>query len=134
MSSEEDDDGEDGQPLSDLAAEVEARAAADEDEKDVFEEAFEEVDAENLDAETVWADLLADDGPAAINPPEAEDDADRDVRVISKRTCHDCRFFSKPPSVHCNHDGTTIREAVDMERYEVVDCPMVVDSEDVGLE
>lgn len=137
----------DREPMADLAEEVRRResgsdsdsdsesgagAEAERDALDELEDAFREVEVGEVDEETVWESLAADDdagSTAAVDPPQSDTDEGRDVRVIPKSTCHTCRFFADPPAMGCTHEGTEIREMVDVDRYEVVDCPMVVDTE-----
>ncbi|GGL51050.1 hypothetical protein [Halocalculus aciditolerans] len=110
-------------PLADLAASVSEDAASDDDFDELFEEAGESV----IDGEDVWEELLDENGDAGLVAEVVDTDLDRDVRVIESRLCHGCPHFATPPDVHCNHDGTEIREVVDTDHFEVVDCPMVTD-------
>lgn len=125
-SSPEDDDVRGGTdadaPLSSLASSVEERRGRSADEPD--DELFREESVPEIDADVVW-DRLEDD-----DPPELPDDAERDVRVVEKRSyCEQCPFFSEPPEVSCTHDGTEILELVDMDHFRVVDCPKVREDE-----
>lgn len=73
------------------------------------------------------ADWVADAGDRAT------DHAGRDVRTISKATCHGCPHFGTPPELACTHEGTDILAMVDSDHFRVADCPMVVDDEeDIG--
>ncbi|MFB6196678.1 MAG: hypothetical protein ABEI52_00195, partial [Halobacteriaceae archaeon] len=86
----QDDESDERAPLSDLAEEVSQRkeqgdlgTAEDLDE-------FTEMDVEELDFDEIWADLESSGGePVAIAEP-LEEGIDRDIRVISKSTCHGC--------------------------------------------
>lgn len=114
-------------PMADLARQVEAdREPPDPDE------VFDAVETPDIDAEEVWADLEegVDADPVTTGEPVSGDGGD--VRVIPKRTCHTCPYFGAPPDLHCTHDGTEIRSVASPEEFEVVDCPMVVDEDDLG--
>ncbi|EMA65895.1 hypothetical protein C468_05293, partial [Halorubrum kocurii JCM 14978] len=51
-------------------------------------------------------------------------------RVVSKRTyCQQCPHFSAPPDVACDHEGTSIVEAVGFDEFRVRNCPMVDDDD-----
>lgn len=131
------DDAADGEPvadapLGDLAARVDdrrtERAAAAESEL------FTEQSAEEVDSDRLWEQVSgADDG---VSPDDAGEASPRDERVISKRSyCQSCEYFSEPPDVRCEHDGTEILEVVDLNRFRVVDCPVVREDElldDIG--
>lgn len=124
--SPEDDDARDGvdadAPLSALASSVEERRGQSADRPD--DELFSEESVPEIDADVVW-DRLEDD-----DRPELPDEAERDVRVVEKRSyCEQCPFFSEPPEVSCTHDGTEILELVDMDHFRVVDCPKVREDE-----
>jgi len=115
-------------PLSGLREDIEARrdrrANATPDAEDVFETGNDEP---VLDGEQVWEDLLegqADEAGMLAFGEQVEDET-ADVRIIPDRICHNCKYFADPPDLHCTHDGTEIRRVVDMDHYEVVDCPVV---------
>lgn len=139
-------------PLTDLAEEVGRRR--EERTADAVEEAFTEMDVEgDVDAEDVWdrldrnetttevedaaadpaLDAEADDDPVAAPVGESVD-VDGDERVIPSRICHGCRYFGSPPEMACTHEGTEIREMVDVDHYRVVDCPVIVDEGEFELE
>jgi hypothetical protein len=105
-------------PLGDLAARVnrEDRDALD------AEEAFEEIDAGEVNVEDVWEELEAGRERTGETVGEA---GGEDVRRIEKSVCHQCPNFGDPPELHCTNEGTTIREMPDNERFVVVDCPVV---------
>ncbi|MFB6112134.1 MAG: hypothetical protein ABEJ35_06325 [Halobacteriaceae archaeon] len=134
-----DGDTDDGQadraPMEELARRVEQRQeeAKDGADEERLEEAFEPVEQPNVDVDEVWADLNSGSEDEPITTGETVETAvDGDVRVIPKRTCHTCPYFGAPPDLHCTHDGTEIREVVSPDEFEVVDCPMVVDEEELG--
>lgn len=109
-------------PLSSLAASVENRRERTDARPD--DELFDEESVPEIDADAVWERLGEDE------PPELPDDTDHDVRVVEKRSyCEQCPFFSTPPDVQCTNDGTEILELVDMEHFQVVDCPKVRENE-----
>lgn len=132
-------------PLADLASEVDERRRDGSD-------AFESVEVGDLDGERLWEQVAgteaeADagveteaDGPTA-SPAEAaaSDDSPgdrpsgggRDVRTVSKDTCHRCPHFGDPPELACTNEGTEILAMPDADRFRVADCPMV-DDEDIG--
>ncbi|GGN08139.1 prolipoprotein diacylglyceryl transferase [Halarchaeum nitratireducens] len=106
---------------------VPALGDADED-GEAAGDLFEEVDVEGDPADaSAWETLTEGEVDSADS-----EDVDGTVRVISDRTCHGCRFFADPPALECTHPGTEIRRVVDSERFEVVDCPMVVEDIDVA--
>ena len=112
-------------PLGDLAARVEnqRRERGDDDHDDLFTEQ----QADDVDRETLWEQVTADDSAESV----AEDE--RDVREVSKRAyCQGCEHFSDPPDVRCGHAGTEILEAVDLEHFRVVNCPVVKEDERLG--
>jgi hypothetical protein len=99
-------------------------------------DAFESVNVGDLDGEKLWERLAAgDDGATVTVPPaeatEAEPDDGRDVRTISKRTCHGCPHFGEPPELACTHEGTDILAMPDSDHFRVADCPVVVDEESI---
>lgn len=118
----------DDAPLSGLRADIEERrrrrASSTPDVDEVFEEASSEP---VIDGEQVWKDLLEDSseeaGVLAFGDPV--EDEPEDVTVIPNSVCHSCTYFGDPPELHCTHEGTSIRKMVDMDHYEVVDCPIV---------
>lgn len=135
---------EDETPLSDLANDVRARRETDPTD----ESPFEAVDVETVDGEALW-DAVVDgtDGPSVSSsettdgPSEpssettngagdAGESADAEEYVVDKREfCQRCRFFSAPPAVACEHEGTDIVELVDGDRFRVRGCPMIDDDD-----
>lgn len=129
----QEDSEQDDSPLSDLRQRIDDAelppGADDVTEEDAdLETPFDEMDEAVLDAEDVWAELEAgaESEPIVTGDQVEKTDSSGDVRHIPKRVCHNCRYFSEPPSVSCTHEGTEIREVVSPEKFEVVDCPMVV--------
>ncbi len=121
-------------PLSGLRADIEERRQQRQSAAPDVDGVFEEAGSEPIvDGERVWEDLLdgqdAEAGVLAFGEPvEGEGE---DVTVIPSRVCHSCKHFGDPPELYCSHDGTTIRRMVDMDRYEVVDCPVVKNRSDL---
>jgi hypothetical protein len=107
-------------PLGDLAAGVDERRQR---RDAVDDELFESVDVGEVDADTLWEQVAAEE-PSVATPDS------RAVRELDKRKyCAGCPHFSRPPEVHCEHDGTDILGQVDMETFEVADCPIVLEDE-----
>jgi len=126
------DDDTDDAPLADLAEEIADRNAdADPFDGTGFEGSFTEMDVDEMDASAVWADLETGGEEPVVVAERLSAPGERDVRIIPKRTCHNCPYFGSPPNVECTHDGTEIRRAVGVEEFEVVDCPMVLGEEDL---
>lgn len=124
---------EDETPLSDLANDVRARRETDPTD----ESPFEAVDVETVDGEALW-DAVVDgtDGPSESSSEttdgagDAGEAADAEEYVVDKREfCQRCRFFSAPPAIDCEHEGTDIVELVDSDRFRVRGCPMVDDDD-----
>lgn len=112
-------------PLEDLADEL--RSDWREDLGEVAEDAFIEVEVDEIDRESIWAEL---EGTADAS---FEHSAENEERVIPKRSfCHRCRYFAEPPDMSCTHEGTEIIELVDMDHYRVLDCPIVLEYERTG--
>lgn len=90
---------------------------------------FEQVEVPEVDEEAVWSALDdgGDDGAALDELTDALDTGDEPVEAVVKKNqfCERCEHFSEPPEVACGHEGTEIRELVDVERFRVVDCPVV---------
>ncbi len=140
------DDADDGDgtapeaaPLSDLAGDLsEGDLAATE------EDLFEQKQTPEIDREALWRQV-ADEETAERAIEEMDIDADDPQvetpasperegveRVVEKSAyCHACPHFSSPPDVRCTHEGTEILEAVDMEHFRVVDCPIVQENEEL---
>lgn len=122
------DESEPQGPLSGLREDIEERRERRRDSAPAVEDVFESGSEEPvLDGEQVWEDLLAGQADEAgmLAFGEKVEGETADVRIIPDRICHNCEYFADPPDLHCNHDGTEIRRLVDMEHYEVVDCPVV---------
>ena len=123
-------------------------------EAPVADEAFEEVDVDDLDTDEVWTDIAegtSDDTPVTSddqtdNTPVTSDDQTGDTPVtpddqtdeeetveVSKHAyCENCRFLSEAPEIHCTHEGTEIVEFIDMETVRLSNCPIV--AERAGLD
>jgi hypothetical protein len=111
--------GRDG-PLGDLAAGIDGRQ---EQRTTTDEELFDEVDVGDVDADELWSQVESDG-------PTVEPRGEREVREVEKRKyCSQCPYFSDPPAVGCSHEGTDILQQVDMEHFEVADCPVVLEDE-----
>jgi len=111
--------GRDG-PLGELAADVDGRRERKTKADDAL---FDEVDVGEVDADELWSQVESDG-------PTVEPRAEREVREVEKRKyCSQCPYFSDPPEVACSHEGTDILQQVDMEHFEVADCPIVLEDE-----
>ena len=117
-----------GIPLSELRDDV----VEDADAPETVGELFHEERVEEVDSESVWADLLMGSGEtdAIFDPTSVEAELGREFQVVPKTLCHRCEFFGDPPTLHCTHEGTTIHETVDMDHYRVSECPMVRSDDD----
>lgn len=112
----------DDAPLADLAASVEDRPAPG--ERSPADGPFEEQDVTAIDTEVVWDRL---EGEASGSDHDA---GEREVRDIDAADyCKRCPYFSSPPEVRCTNQGTEILEVLDTERFRVVDCPKVRETE-----
>lgn len=108
------------EPLGELAAGVDGRRNRKPSTDDAL---FDEVEVGEVDADELWSQV-ATDGPTV------EARGGREVREVEKRKyCSQCPYFSEPPEVGCSHDGTDILQQVDMEHFEVADCPVVLEDE-----
>lgn len=107
-------------PLGELAADVDARRERREAGED---ELFESMDVGEVDADALWEQVETEE-PSVATPDS------REIREVDKRKyCASCPYFSQPPVVHCEHDGSDILGQVDMETFEVADCPIVLEDE-----
>lgn len=124
-----DDTSRTGDPLEDLRRDVEQRGSDDESTTDEAADVdpFTEMSVDEIDAETVWADVLGEDDLDPESVAAAGFDAGDDGRfqIVNKQLCHRCQYFGDPPTLHCTHDGTQIHELEDMDHYRVSACPMV---------
>lgn len=109
--------------------------AADDDEGDPFDrldgepeerpaDAFEAVDVDAVDEDAVWAQVTGE--------PREVDPGDEEAVVPKRRYCERCEFFSEPPAVACENDGTEIVELVDTDHFRVVGCPVVARRREMG--
>lgn len=127
----------DDAPLSGIRASIEERRERRqrrESSTPDVDEAFEEASSDPvLDGEQVWEDLLSgqDDAVDVLAFGDPVEGESGDVTVIESSVCHSCKYFGEPPELHCTHEGTTIRKMVDMDHYEVVDCPVVKNRSDL---
>lgn len=124
----------DDAPLSGLRANIEERRQRRQSSTPDVDEVFEEASSEPVvDGEQVWEDLLEgqDDTAGVLAFGEPVEGEPEDVTVIPNSVCHSCTYFGDPPELHCTHEGTTIRRMVDMDHYEVVDCPIVKNRSDL---
>ncbi|WP_049937351.1 hypothetical protein [Haloplanus natans] len=139
-----DDAGADGEPdrddvdapLEDLAREVRGRREARESQSAEVppdDDLFESVDVGDVDDEAVWESFVeGETGPEERVGlgAEAERANDPDERVVPKRDfCQRCPHFAAPPETACTHEGTSIVEAVDTDRFRVRNCPVVEDED-----
>jgi hypothetical protein len=118
------------------------------------EELFEEMDVAEVDADAVWESVVADEGGPDLDAGVSDtpggtrfsadvesadvESAEGDGSVVPKDGyCESCAFFTAPPAVACEYDGSSIVEVVDTERFRVRGCPVVtgeVDTDGVALE
>jgi len=111
--------GRDG-PLGELASGIDGRRERGTKADDAL---FDEVDVGEVDADELWSQVESDE-------PTVEPRGNREVREVEKRKyCSQCPYFSDPPEVACSHEGTDILQQVDMEHFEVADCPVVLEDE-----
>lgn len=110
-------------PLGAVADAVDERRSRGES---IDEGLFAEEEMPEVDAEVVWTQL-EEGGPVAPPSPDREE-----IRTVEKGThCERCEYFSAPPEMHCTHDGTEIRELVDVDHVRVVNCPVVRENEEL---
>lgn len=111
--------GRDG-PLGELAADIDGRRERQTKADDAL---FDEVEVGEVDADELWSQVESD-GPT-VEPRD-----EREIREVRKRKyCSQCPYFAEPPEVGCSHEGTDILQQVDMEHFEVADCPVVLEDE-----
>lgn len=89
-----------------------------------------DLDPDELDVDDDLAadvdELIEDRSVSVTDDVAAGVAADSDETVVpTQYFCRSCEYFSEPPEVHCNHEGTTIVEFVDLEHALVRDCPVV---------
>lgn len=118
-----DDPGDGEAPLADLADDVARRR--EEPAEDLFEEAFSEQPVEGLEEESVWSSIEGDDTSEFGAIGEVVEAGERTYVVSKRNFCERCHYFSEPPDAHCTHEGTEIREFVDMNHVRLYDCPIV---------
>ncbi|WP_152042792.1 hypothetical protein [Salinigranum salinum] len=112
------------------------------------EELFEEMDVAEVDADAVWESVVAGEGDPGLDAGVSDtpggtqfsavvelDEGDGSV-VQKDDYCESCAFFTAPPEVACEYDGSSIVEVVDTEQFRVRGCPVVtgdVDTDGVAL-
>jgi len=107
-------------PFAELDAEATAAGAGPDDPDD----AFEEMEVDDVEAEAVWETLAEDEEPGPAPDPEPPDEPVD--RVVDKRQyCQRCPHFTEPPEVACGHEGTEIVEVVNSDEFRVRNCPMI---------
>ena len=118
------DGGERSGPLGNLASDLDRRRR--ERDEPIDDELFDEESVPEIDPDTVWEQIGSDEPPSS-EPDPAEDPIER---VVDSGTyCQGCEHFSAPPEVRCTHEGTEILEMVDVDRFRVVNCPVVRENE-----
>lgn len=112
-------------PLGELASRVDEQRGVERDAE--FDELFEEYGDATVDSDALWEQVGSDE------PFEVESDVDEPERRVVDKTkyCESCRFFSEPPDVACTHQETEILEVRDMEHFEVFNCPVVREDENL---
>lgn len=111
-------------PLGDLADRIDERRGDEPDAE--FDDLFEDTGDANVDSEALW-EQVGGEGPF---DDDGEDEPER--RVVEKRKyCQGCKYFSDPPDVACTHRGTEILEVVDVDHFEVFNCPVVRENEEL---
>ncbi|MFB6303899.1 MAG: hypothetical protein ABEH47_01935 [Haloferacaceae archaeon] len=131
---------------ADVFADIEGRTGPDEEagvapevgEGEGEEESpFEAMEVDSIHEEAVWESLESEEPEVTDQPEvgsggeaervESEDEHGGPPEHVVQKTayCQRCRFFSDPPDVRCTHEGTSIVEVVDSERFRVRGCPMV---------
>lgn len=129
-------------PLSELTERIRQKRSspADDDATGSLSEAralpgeadslFQEVEVGEIDSERLWAAIESDWPFQHDSIGEVATDSEH---VVPKRWyCERCEFFSDPPRVHCNHEGTSIEEFVDTEHVRVRNCPVVAQRQKLG--
>ncbi|GAB3418402.1 hypothetical protein GCM10027435_18360 [Haloparvum alkalitolerans] len=128
---EVDADVESEDPFADL----DAGAGAEGSETDPFEQ----MEVGDLD-EDVW-EALSEEEEAPVGPAPAaeagvgatpvdedEEGGDRADHIVDKRQyCQSCPYFTDPPAVACEHEGTAIVEVTDEDHFRVRGCPMIAE-------
>jgi|GEM_PF-4692630 len=103
-----DDDPTGELTASKAAAEVGPQSTGDGVSTDVVDDEVFESDAESDSPQDIFAD-----GEEAL---------------VDKRVyCQQCPYFSAPPAVHCDREGTTIVEVVSDGRFRLESCPVVTE-------
>ncbi|MFP4217315.1 MAG: hypothetical protein ACLFR6_00480 [Salinarchaeum sp.] len=115
-------DANDRPPLDELADSVAARDSPEA----AYDDLFEEAETADIDAETVWKQLEANEPLADASEVGGEQ------RIVPKADyCDSCPYLSDPPEMTCTHEGTEILELVDLDRVAVQNCPIVKENEEL---
>ncbi|MFC5365677.1 hypothetical protein [Salinirubrum litoreum] len=87
------------------------------------DESAEAVGAEVADADSE----VGEPDPAAVDAAEVGEETDpREEHVIRKADyCQQCEYFTDPPAVACENEGTDIVSVEDFEHFRVRGCPVV---------
>jgi len=110
-------------PLDELADSVAARDSA---ESVAYDELFEETETADVDTETVWKQLEANEPLTDVRETSGE------RRVVLKADyCDSCPYLSDPPEMTCTHEGTEILELIDLDHVAVQNCPIVKENEEL---
>ncbi len=116
-------DANDRPPLDELADSVTERDSA---EAVAYDDLFEETETADVDTETVWEQLEANEPLAGVR------EAGGERRVVLKADyCDSCPYLSDPPEMSCTHEGTEILELVDFDHVAVQNCPIVKENEEL---
>ena len=115
--------GDRAAPLADLAADVDQRREAAGD--GLFERAFAEQPYDEDGDGDVWDAVEGDSTSEFGAIGEVIEEGEKTFIVSKRNFCERCRHFSEPPEVRCTHEGTEIREFVDMDNVRLYDCPIV---------
>ncbi|WP_255195348.1 hypothetical protein [Halorarius litoreus] len=90
---------------------------------------FTEVEVPDVDDEATWAALSEAESIETFSGGGERPDVETEPEehIVPKRAyCEKCEHFSVPPETRCTNPGTEIRELVDMEHFQVANCPVVV--------
>lgn len=101
------------------------------------ESAFERVDVDSVDPDTVWERFTesaerTDDGHGTLGGEAVPADAPDTVEVPKRRFCQTCPHFSAPPEIECTHEGTEILTFVGSDEVRVTNCPVVEERRELG--
>lgn len=87
---------------------------------------FEEMAVEELD-DDVWEALSGEDPKPDIGGEAhpVDEEAPEDHVVNKRQYCQRCPHFGTPPDAVCTHEGSSVVEVVDIDRFRVRNCPIV---------